>query len=124
MLRHREYMLSIQCPTARNADTVRRQQESADRTVRAFQRLLDELGPDRLQLIYPPLEAALADTVAPQAEPSLDPAFVRDITGERERQPHERAALELAALQRAFQWRRSLLADAPTAPEVARMLGT
>jgi hypothetical protein len=51
-------------------------------------------------------------------------AVARELSGGRTYSPEERRALEIEAQLRAFRFRRELLADALTAPQVADLLGT
>jgi hypothetical protein len=83
--------------------------------------LLNALTPEQLALLDRRLQSAKIQTpTATHAEAAL----IRELTNGFQPNELERQELELTSLLRNFEWRRQLLADALSASEVAKALGT
>ena len=105
---------------AKNAGARRRQLRAVEKSVAAFEHLLEEATPEELEVLSERVEDALSpvETTAEKAE------LAARITGGKTYTASERAGLEAAALARSFALRREVLAGALSAPEVAALLGT
>ena len=94
---------------------------SAQQAAEHIAELLNALTPEQLALLDQRLQSAkIQAPTATDAEAKL----VRELTDGFQPNELERQELELTSLLRNFEWRRRLLADALSASEVAKALGT
>ena len=105
---------------AKNAGARRRQLRAVEKSVAAFEHLLEEASPEELEILSERVEGALSPVEAPTEKIEL----AARITGGKTYTASERAGLEAAALARSFALRREVLAGSLSAPDVATLLGT
>lgn len=97
--------------------TQRRQ--AAERVLRGMRRLVDHLTPDEVEALATRIEDAVTPLPAPGTDPFVDAVTTGHVPSEQ-----ERIALAVASALKDFEFRRTLLADSLTAPQVAALLGT
>lgn len=114
------FRISAPGPTAKGAAAKARQKKAAARTIEALQHLLEQSSAEDMEAVSSRIERALESPAVPEEQRD----FVADLTGGREYDHQERAALEMSALTRAFRRRRELLEGALTASRVADLLDT
>jgi len=105
-------------PAVHGGRAVRRR-DAADRVMRGMRRLVDRLTPAEVEALAGRIEEALT----PPPPPGTDP-FVDAVAGGRAPGERERVALVVSSALTDFAYRRDLLADSLTAPQVAALLST
>lgn len=106
-------------PVSKNHATARRQRSDMRRAVEAMERLFVLLDPAEVAAATAAAAAGAEAGIAADAER----ARIEHLLVGRTFTPGERARLRAETLAHAFAFRRALLADALTAPEVGRQLG-
>lgn len=92
---------------------------ASERVLRGMRRLVDQLTPDEVEALASRIEEA----ARPLPAVGMDP-FVDAVSNGQRPSEQERIALAVSSALKDFEFRRSLLADALTAPQVAALLGT
>ncbi len=112
-------LMVVAPPLSKNHATARRQRADMRRAVAAMERLFALLDPAEVAA------AAVAAAAGAEAGVSADAerARIEHLLVGRTFTPGERAQLRAETLAHAFAFRRALLVDALTAPEVGRRLG-
>ena len=115
-----EFVTTIPTPTPTNpGGRAVRRRDAAERVMRGMRRLVDRLTPAEVEALAGRIEEALT----PPPAPGIDP-FVATVFGGRAPGERERVALAVSSALTDFAYRRDLLADSLTAPQVAVLLGT
>ena len=94
---------------------------SHQRAAEHIAELLNALTSEQLELLDERLQGASVQTPALS---NAEDALIAELTNGFRPSERERQELELTSLLRNFEWRRQLLADALSASEAARVLGT
>ncbi len=105
-------------PTSPGGRAVRRR-DAAERVMRGMRRLVDRLTPAEVEALAGRIEEALTPPPAPEIDP-----FVAAVSGGRAPGERERVALAVSSALTDFAYRRDLLNNSLTAPQVAALLGT
>lgn len=114
-----EFKISAPAPQSKVKAEEESQCQAAQRIVKSMQALFDRLHPEDYERVAAQLEAATRERSADSPKSALAASFAgREYTAE------ETLTLEFTALMQYFEWRRSLLHESLTAPQVARLLGT
>ena len=114
------FTIEVPRPTKADRAATERERRAVGRVLAAVQHLLTHVPATDLAAALVRVENALAQEPAEED----GAAVARQLAGGRTYPPGERRALEIEAQLRAFQFRKELLADALTAPQVADLLGT
>lgn len=93
---------------------------AVEAALRLFQDRLNALSPDELEAVI----AGASKALAPHAGPPSVPPVIAALTNGRSSSPAERVEAAMEILTRSFAHRRALLADAVTAADVGKLLGT
>ncbi len=114
------FTIAVPSPPSADRATTERERRAVVRVLDVVQHLLTRVPATDLAEALVRVEDALARQ--PAAERGA--ALARELAGGRAYSPEEHRGLEIEAQLRAFRFRRELLADALTAPQVAELLGT
>ena len=118
--RQMRFAITVTAPPGADRAAAERQRRAVGRVLDVVQHLLTRVPATDLAEALVRVEDALAR----QPAEGDGAALARQLAGGRTYSPEERRALEIEAQLRAFQFRKELLADALTAPQVADLLGT
>lgn len=111
--------ISARIPSATSSTAVARERRAVRQTLRTVEALFDRFPPSEVERIVMQVDRVLGEAMPP----APDDPFIAEVAGGCMPNPQQHIRLELANLRRSFQWRRTLLTDALTAPQVAALLG-
>ena len=96
-----------------------RRRDAVERVIQGMRRLVDRLTPEEVEALAGRIEEALTSPPAQGTD-----SFVDAVSGGRALGERDRVALAVSSALTDFAYRRDLLADSLTAPQVAALLGT